>query len=146
MIIPNPPLLTSVALTIEQGHPVSFGLEADGGDNCISPCSTQAIPPSFNARVTSPSCDGVDTGRGKVRADCGSVRGGVAGEAEPAPGVLGGDGGERGAERLLEGLLRAGADRAQARLELGPGPLDGVEVGRVGREIAVGEPGAVERP
>src|SRR3954466_9261867 len=82
----------------------------------------------------------------RVRADCGSVRGGVAGEAEPAPGILGGDGGERGAERLLEGLLRAGADRAQARLELGPGPLDGVEVGRVGREIAVGEPGAVERP
>src|SRR4051812_28951459 len=46
-----------------------------------------------------------------ARADCGSVRGGVAGEAEPSPGILGGDGGERGAERLLEGLLRAGADR-----------------------------------
>src|SRR5690349_16986249 len=70
MIIPSPSLLTSVALTIEQGCPVSFGLEAAGGDNCIFPCSTQAIPPSFNARVTSPSRDGVDTGRGKVRARC----------------------------------------------------------------------------
>src|SRR3954471_13386625 len=81
-----------------------------------------------------------------VRADCGSFGGRVAGEAEPAAGILGGDGGERRAEGGLQGLLRAGADRTEARLELGPVPLDGVEVGRVGREIAVGQPGAVQRP
>src|SRR5689334_10203411 len=87
MIIPNPPLLTSVALTIEQGCPVSFGLEAAGGDNCIFPCSTQAIPPSFNARVTSPSRDGGDTGRGKGRAPLSVAR--AAGGRLPRDGQAG---------------------------------------------------------
>src|SRR3954464_9608349 len=56
-----------------------------------------------------------------TRADCRSVRGRVAGEAEPAPGILRGDGRERRAEGGLQGLLGAGADRTQARLQLGPG-------------------------
>src|SRR5436305_77279 len=60
----------------------------------------------------------------EIRADCGSVRGGVAGEAEPAPRVLGGNGGERRAEGGPQRLLRAGADRAQLRLQLRPGGLD----------------------
>src|SRR5689334_24794208 len=76
---------------------------------------------------------GISTDEGG-RADCGSVRGRVAGEAEPAPGIPGGDGGERRAEGGLQGLPRAGAARPQARLELGPGLLDRVHVGRVGRE------------
>ena len=79
------------------------------------------------------------------RADCGSVRGRVAGEAEPAAGILGGDGGERRAEGGLQGLLRAGADRPQPGLELGPGLLDRVHVRRVGRQVAVAQAGAVER-
>ena len=41
--------------------------------------------------------------------------------------------------------MRAGAGCTQAGLELGPGLLDRVEVRGVGREIAVAEPGVVER-
>src|SRR3954447_25699077 len=82
--------------------------------------------------------------RSSARADCGSVRGGVAAQPEPAPCILGGDGGERRAEGGLEGLLRARADRPEARLELGPGRLDRVHVGRVRGEVAVGQPGPVE--
>src|SRR5204863_9348425 len=62
-----------------------------------------------------------------TRADCGSFGGQVAGEAEPAPRVLGGDGGERRAEGGPQRLLRAGADRAQLRLQLRPGGLDRVQ-------------------
>ena len=87
MVIPNPFSLTSVVLTIKQGRPVSFELEAAGGDNCVFPCSTQAIPPSFNARVTSPSRDDVDTGRGKVRAPLSVAR--AAGGRLPRDGQAG---------------------------------------------------------
>src|SRR3954467_4661930 len=71
----------------------------------------------------------------RSRADCGSVRGGVAAQPEPAAGVPGGDRGQRRAEGGFQGLPRAGADRSQPRLELRPGRLDRVHVGRVGREI-----------
>src|SRR4051812_21749121 len=81
-----------------------------------------------------------------TRADYGPVGSWVAGEAEPAPGVPGGDGRERRAEGLLRGLLRAGADRAQPGLELGPGGPDRLHGRRVGREVALGRPGAVESP
>ena len=47
--------------------------------------------------------------------------GGVAAQPEPAAGVPGGDRGERRVEGGLQGLLRAGADRPQPGLELGPG-------------------------
>jgi hypothetical protein len=47
----------------------------------------------------------------RARADCGSVRGSVAGEPEPAAGVPGGDGGEGRAEGLVQRLARAGAGR-----------------------------------
>ena len=80
-----------------------------------------------------------------TRAACGSISGRVAGEAEPAAGILRGDGRERRAERGLQGLLRAGADRPQPGLELGPGLLDRVHVRRVGRQVAVAQAGAVER-
>src|SRR3954454_25403827 len=46
-------------------------------------------------------------GRLDASADCGSSGGRSAGEPEPAPGILGGDGGERRAEGLLQGLPRA---------------------------------------
>src|SRR5437763_3652855 len=101
-------------------------------------CRSEPTPPQPFPTNLAPRPDGAGN---PSRADCGSFGGRVAGEAEPAPGILGGDGGERRAEGGLQGLPRARADRAQARLELGPGPLDGVEVGRVGREIAAGEPG-----
>src|SRR3954454_3093028 len=111
-----------------------------------SACSAMAWAGGRLAQKALVCCGYQAMWRSVARADCGSLAGRVAGEPEPAPGILGGDGGERRAEGLLQGLLRARADRAQARLELGPGPLDGVEVGRVGRQVAVREPGAVQRP
>src|SRR3954449_8208206 len=83
--------------------------------------------------------------RGAPRATCRSARGRVAGEAEPAAGILRGDGRERRAEGGLQGLLGAGADRPQPGLELGPGRLDRAHVRRVGRQVAVARPGAAER-
>ena len=83
---------------------------------------------SFLGHKSFPALVGYAAGaRGAARADCGSVRGRVAGEAEPAPRVPGGDRGQRRAEGGLQGLLRAGADRPQPGLEFGPGRFDRVQ-------------------
>jgi hypothetical protein len=80
-----------------------------------------------------------------TRADFGPVGSGVAGEPEPAPGVLGGDRGQCGPEsglELVEAPRRLGPETA---LQLRPAGLDRVQVGRVGRQVAVRDAGGVQR-
>src|SRR5690348_3299116 len=62
----------------------------------------------------------------------------VAAVAEAGPGVGGGDAVEGGAERLVQGVLVPRRDAAQLGLDLGPRRLDRAQVGRVGRQVAVG--------
>src|SRR4051794_34051022 len=63
------------------------------------PCITTAVRASARPPCLSPQ--GTAAENATATADCGSVGGGVAGEAEPAPRVPGGDRGERRAGRLL---------------------------------------------
>ena len=53
---------------------------------------------------------------------------------EPGGGIFARNGVHGQAHRLHEGLVSAGAQPAQDRLELGERLLDGREVGRVGRQ------------
>ncbi len=46
----------------------------------------------------------------------------------------------------MQGVGRAGGDAAQVGFDLGPRRLNRVEIGRVGRQVAVGEAGAIEQP
>src|SRR5215212_7422762 len=78
------------------------------------------------------------------RAHRGSVGTGIAGVAEEASGVVFVDSGERWPEGCMQTLDRAGCGLAQQALDLGPGQLDRVEVGRVAGKIEVGEARAVE--
>ena len=55
--------------------------------------------------------------------------------AEIVGGVLRCEGGESLAKSLLEGNYGTGFERAELLLHLGPALLDGIEVGRVGRQV-----------
>src|SRR5512134_3678943 len=79
-------------------------------------------------------------------AEDGLVRTDIAGMTEEALCVLRRDGIERWPQRLMQGIDGAGGDLAQPSLDLGPGWLDRVEVGRVRWQVAVTELGAVEKP
>src|SRR3954471_16472891 len=68
----------------------------------------------------------------------------VSAVAEVGGGVCGRDPVERRAERPVQGVLVAHRDPAQLGLHLRPGRLDRAQVGRVGRQVAVGEAGAVQ--
>src|SRR5690348_7828377 len=80
-----------------------------------------------------------------TRANRGLVGTVVAAMPKVGAGVLGGDAVERGAERPLEGVLVARRDPTQLGLDLRPGRLDRAQVRRIGRQVAVGEAGAVEQ-
>ena len=56
--------------------------------------------------------------------------------AEIVGGVLGGEGSESFAKSLLEGGDGTGLESAELLFHLRPALLDGVEVGRVGRQVA----------
>src|SRR5689334_24401165 len=69
----------------------------------------------------------------------------VAAVAEVGRGVRGGDAVERGAERLMQGVLVARGHPAQLGLDLRPGGLDRAQVRRIGRQVAVGETRTVQQ-
>ena len=60
--------------------------------------------------------------------------------------ILGGDGGERGTELGLERVQGSRGLGAEPRLELGPAGLDRVQIGRVGRQVAMVDPGRGPAP
>ncbi len=61
--------------------------------------------------------------------------------AEIVGSVLGCEGSESFAKSLLEGNDGTGFESAELLLHLGPALLDGVEIGRVGRQVAERSPG-----
>src|SRR5690349_24686877 len=80
-----------------------------------------------------------------VRANRGLAGTLVSAVAEVGGGVRGRDPVERRAERPVRGVLVARRDPAQLGLDLRPGRLDRAQVGRVGRQVAVGEAGAAQQ-
>src|SRR6478672_360117 len=68
----------------------------------------------------------------------------VAGMAEEALSILGGDGGEGWAKRRVKAFGRPCRRFAQERLQLGLGGLDRVQVWGVGRPVTVSEAGTVQ--
>jgi hypothetical protein len=54
---------------------------------------------------------------------------------EPRPGIRRRDGGQRTRDRRVKRLARARLGGTQERLDLGPAPLDRVQVGRVRRQV-----------
>lgn len=65
--------------------------------------------------------------------------------AEIVGSVLWGEGSESFAESLLEGDYGASFESAELLLHLGPTLLDGVEVGRVGRQVAERSSGLLDK-
>src|SRR5450756_2026835 len=59
----------------------------------------------------------------------------IAAVGEPGRGVVGGDRGDGLGDRLLEGVHGAGLERTEFLFHFAPALLDGVEVGRVRRQI-----------
>jgi len=64
--------------------------------------------------------------------------------AEIVDGVLRGEGSESFAQSLLEGIDGTGSESAELLLHLGPALLNGVEVGRVGRQVTERGPGLLD--
>jgi hypothetical protein len=64
--------------------------------------------------------------------------------AEIVGGVLGCEGSESFAKSLLEGNDGTGFESAELLLHLSPALLDGVEVGRVGRQVTERSPGLLD--
>lgn len=67
----------------------------------------------------------------------------MAGMAEEACRVLGGDGVESGAEGVMQGPGGARGSPAQLGFQLGPGGLDEARIRRAGGRVAIEEAGAV---